>query len=166
MKTLTMALITALATTLVPPAAARAQQHARAKPKAAAEASEPKFLSPGDLKWVDLDPTGAPGVRIADAWGDHTKGGYGAFLEFPAGFLSPLHTHSHDIKIVVVSGTYTQAPEGKADMRMGPGSYVFQPDGNYKHVSGCDKASKCVLFIESTGPFDLKPAEASAKPAK
>jgi Domain of unknown function (DUF4437) len=125
--------------------------------------SAPIFKRSGDLIWVDLDPTGAPGVRISDVWGDHTKTGYGAFLEFPAGFLSPLHTHTDDIKIVVVSGTYTQAPEGKPTVRLGPGSYAFQPGGNYKHVSGCEKASKCVLFIESTGPFDLLPVGTAAK---
>lgn len=123
--------------------------------------SKPVFMPSSDLKWVDLDPKGAPGIKIADVWGDHTNSGYGAFLKFPAGFLSPLHTHTHAIKIVVVSGTYTQAPEGKAAVRFGPGSYAFQPGGDYKHVSGCDKASDCVLFIESVGAFDLKPVEAA-----
>ena len=125
---------------------------------------DPIFKRSGDLIWTELNPA-FPGIRIVDVWGDHTKSGYGAFLEFPAGFLSPMHTHTDDIKIVVISGTYTQAPEGKPTVRLGPGSYAFQPGGNYKHVSGCDKASKCVLFIESTGPFDLIPTEAP-KPAK
>ena len=124
----------------------------------------PIFMPAADLKWADLNPA-FPGIRIVDVWGDHTKSGYGAFLEFPPGFLSPLHTHTSDIKIVVLSGTYTQAPEGQATARLGPGSYAFQPGGSYKHISGCDKASKCLLFIESTGPFDLIPSEAP-KPAK
>ena len=42
-----------------------------------------------DLKWTDLDPTGAPGVKIVDLWGDHTKGAFGAFLKLPAGFAVP-----------------------------------------------------------------------------
>jgi anti-sigma factor ChrR (cupin superfamily) len=137
-----------------------AQQPGQTKAKAAIEASIPVFLHPGDLKWADLDPKGAPGIQIADVRGDHAKGTYSAFLKFPAGFLSPLHTHTYAIKILVVSGTYTQAPEGKPTQRMGPGSYVFQPDGDYKHVSGCDKASDCVLFVDSDGPFDLKPVAA------
>ena len=124
---------------------------------------DPIFKRSGDLIWVQLAPQMDPGIRIADVWGDHTKTGFGAFLEFPAGFLSPLHTHTNDIKIVVISGTYTQAPEGKPAVRLGPGSYAFQPGGNYKHVSGCDKASKCELFIESTGPFDLLPVGTAAK---
>ena len=121
------------------------------------------FMPSGDLKWGDLDP-GFPGIKIVDVWGNHATGGYGAFLKFPPGFLSPLHTHTDTIKIVVISGTYTQAPEGKAAVRLGPGSYAFQPGGSYKHVSGCDKASECLLFIESTGPFDLQPV-AAPKPA-
>lgn len=140
-----------------------AQQPGESNAKAVTQAGIPVFAHSGDLKWGDLSPTGAPGVKIADVWGDHTKGGYGAFLKFPAGFVAPLHTHTHAIKIVVISGTYMQTPEGNAEQRMGPGSYVFQPNGSYKHISACDEASDCVLFIESDGAFDLKPVEAAKK---
>ena len=109
---------------------------------------------------------GAPGIKIADVWGDHTKGAYGAFLKFPAAFVAPLHTHTSAIKIVVVSGTYIQTPEGKAEERLGPASYAFLLGGNYKHISACDKASECELFIQSSGKFDLKPIETGKAPAK
>jgi hypothetical protein len=142
-------------------AAVRAQAPGAANAmRGSVNASVPVFMPPGDLKWGDLNPTGAPGVKIADVWGDHTKSGFGAFLRFPAGFLAPLHTHTNAIKLVVISGTYIQTPEGKAEHRMGPGSYVFQPGGTYKHISACDKASECLLFIQSTGKFDLKPVAA------
>jgi hypothetical protein len=62
-----------------------------------------------DLKWTDLDPKGAPGVKVADLWGDHTKGACGAFFRLPAGFAAPLHTHTHAMKVVFLSGTYIQA---------------------------------------------------------
>ncbi len=146
-------------------AAVFAQEPAQSTAKAVTKAGTPIFMSAADLKWADLNPTGAPGVKIADVWGEHARGGYRAFLKFPAGFAAPLHTHTNAIKIVVISGTYIQTPEGKSEMRMGPGSYVFQPGGSYKHLSACDKASECLLFIESTGKFDLKPVEA-AKAAK
>lgn len=120
-----------------------------------AKAGTPVFMPPGDVKWTDLDPVGAPGIKIADLWGDHTKGAYGAFLEFPAGFMAPLHTHTSAIRAVVLSGTYMQTPEGKPEVPLGPGSYMLQPGGNYKHISACDKASECLLFIESDGKFDL-----------
>jgi anti-sigma factor ChrR (cupin superfamily) len=153
----------AFAVALVLASAVLAQGSGDAKAKSAPKtrASAPIFMPAGDLKWTDLNPTGAPGVKIADVWGDHTKGAYGAFLKFPAGFLAPLHTHTNAIKIVVISGTYMQTPEGRPEMRLGPGSYAFQPGGNYKHISACDKASECELFIQSTGKFDLKPVEAA-----
>jgi anti-sigma factor ChrR (cupin superfamily) len=118
-------------------------------------ASQPIFTSAADLKWTDLDPKGAPGVRIADLWGDHAKGAFGAFLKLPAGFVAPLHTHTNAMKVVFISGTYIQAPEGKPEVWLGPGSYMMQPGGNYRHTTSCDKASDCVFFVESTGKFDL-----------
>jgi Domain of unknown function (DUF4437) len=135
-----------------------------AAPKAAA--TQPVFTPAGDLKWTDLDPNGAPGVKIADLWGDHAKGAFGAFLKLPAGFAAPLHTHTHAMKVVFLSGTYIQAPQGKAEVRLGPGSYMMQPGGNYRHTTACDKSSECVFFVESNGAFDLKPVPAGKTPAK
>ena len=127
-------------------------------------AGTPVFIPSGDLKWTDLDPTGAPGVKVADVRGDHTKGAFAAFLRLPAGFAVPLHTHTHAMRVAFLSGTYIQAPEGKAAVRLGPGSYMMQPGGTYRHTTSCDKASDCVFFVESDGAFDLKPV--AAAPAK
>jgi hypothetical protein len=140
---------------------------AAAQPPAQAKPGQPTFLAASDVKWTDLDPKGAPGVKVADLWGNHAKGPFGALLKLPAGFSVPLHTHTHAMKVVFVSGTYIQAPEGKPEVRLGPGSYMLQPGGNYRHTTSCDKASDCVLFVESAGPFDLKVVEQAKKsPAK
>ena len=149
-------------------AAILAQGSGEAKAKTAPKAGTgvPVVMPASDLKWTDLDPTGAPGVKIADLWGDHTKGAYGAFFKLPAGFAVPLHTHTHDIKVVIVSGTYIQVPEAKSEFRIGPGSYFMQPGGNYRHTTACDKASECLFFAESNGKFDLKPADQGKAPAK
>jgi hypothetical protein len=151
--------VLAFAVSLVLAVAVLAQGAEGKKKSAPKAAASPVVMPAGDLKWTDLDPQGAPGVKIADLWGDHTKGAFGAFLKFPAGFAAPLHTHTNAVKIVVVSGTFTQAPEGKPEFRLGPGSYLMQPGGSYKHTTGCDPASECVFFAESTGKFDLKPVE-------
>ena len=139
-----------------------AQEAAPDKPKKVFPAP-PIFLSSSDMKWVDLDPDGAPGVKIADLWGNHAKGAYGAFIKFPAGFAAPLHTHTNSAKIVVISGTFVQAPEGKPEFRLGPGSYLMQPGDGYKHTTACDKASDCEIFVQGTGKFDLKVVEAAKK---
>ena len=156
----------AFAAMFVAAAAVLAQKPGEGKPKGAAKAEAPVFMPAADLKWSDLDPKGAPGVKIADLWGDHTKGAYGALTKFPAGFVAPLHTHTHAMKIVTISGTFISTPEGKPEVRLGPGSYLMQPGGNYKHTTACDKASECLFFITSMGKFDLKPVEAAKEPAK
>ena len=119
-----------------------------------------------ELNWTDLDPTGAPGVKVAKLWGDPAKGSYGAFFKLPAGFAVPLHTHTHDIKVVIVSGTYIQVPERRPEFRLGPGSYFHQPGGNYRHTTACDTTSECVFLAESKGKFDLKVVDQGKAAAK
>lgn len=122
---------------------------------------QPIPISATELEWVDIDPVGAPGVRLATLWGDPTSGAFGAFFRLPAGFAAPLHTHTHPMKVVIVSGTCTQEPEGEAVFHLGPGSFLMQPGGDYRHLTGCNPGSDCVFFVESSGPFGLLAAEAS-----
>ena len=155
------------AVSFVLPTAVLAQAPAAAKAKSVprAAASAPVIVPAADMKWTDLDPTGAPGVKVADLWGDHTKGAFGAIFKLPAGFAAPLHTHTYAIKLTIVSGTYIQAPEGKPEFRLGPGSSLLQPGGNYRHTTSCDTASECVFLAQSNGKFDLKLVQAPKAPA-
>jgi anti-sigma factor ChrR (cupin superfamily) len=122
-------------------------------------AVSPTALPAEDLKWIELDPAGAPGVKVASLWGDHRTGPFGAIFRLPPGFSAALHTHTHDMKLIIVSGTYIQGPEGKPEFRLGPGSYLMQPGGGYRHTTRCDQASECVFFVESGGAFDLQPRD-------
>ena len=115
--------------------------------QASADSKQPIFERSGDLTWVALAPQVDPGIRIADVWGDHSKTGFGAFLEFPAGFLSGLHMHTNDIRIVVISGTYTQAPEGKpAAEKSGP---VTKPRPEAKAAQPDSPTDAIVDFLGS-----------------
>ena len=125
----------------------------------------PVPLAADGLKWMDLDPVGAPGVKIAALWGNPATGRFGAFLRLPAGFAAPLHTHTHAMKVVTVSGTYIQGPDGEAEFRLAPGSYLMQPGADYRHTTSCDRTSDCVFFVESEGAFDLKPVTQTPPPA-
>lgn len=151
---------------LTAPVLAQAPGQAAVKKDSRIGPTQPVFMAASDLEWTDLDPKGAPGVKVSSLWGDHAKGAFGAYFKLPAGFVVPLHTHTHAMKVVFVSGTYIQAPEGKPEVRLGPGSYMMQPGGNYRHVTSCDKASECLFFVESSGKFDLKVVEAPKGPAK
>ena len=158
-------LVFSISVILAAPVLAQTSGAAKAS-KAPQAASQPVFTPAADLKWTDLDPKGAPGVKVANLWGDAAKGAFGAYFKLPAGFAVPLHTHTNAMKVVFISGTYIQAPEGKSEVRLGPGSYMMQPGGNYRHTTSCDKASDCVFFVESSGKFDLKPVETGKAPAK
>lgn len=149
-------------------AAVLAQGAGEAKAKAAPKKAAGKaavIWPSGDLKWTDMTP-GPPGVKVVDLWGDHTKGAYGAMIKFPAGTTAPLHTHTHDMRIAVVSGTLIHGPDGKPEVRLGPGSYLMQPGGTYRHTTTCDKASECVFFAESSGKFDIKMVDEGKAPEK
>ncbi|MCA1582672.1 MAG: DUF4437 domain-containing protein [Acidobacteria bacterium] len=167
----------AVAASFLMAVAALAQAPAEAKTEARTEAKATGVSKSGasrlvtvpaaDVKWTDLDPKGAPGVQIADVWGNHAKGAFAAFIKFPAGFAVPLHTHTNDYKMVIVKGTFVQSPEGKPEFRLGPGSYLMQPGGNYKHTTACDAASECIIFSQSTGRFDIRIVDAAkAAPGK
>jgi len=151
---------------------------ASSEPEAAAEATPgdademnetsgdvPIPIMAADLEWADLDPEGAPGVQIATLWGDPASGRFGAFFRLPAGFEAPLHTHTNPIKLVIVSGTYIQQPEGEPEFHLDPGSYLMQPGGDYRHTTGCDAAADCIFFAESDGAFDLFVVEDAAPEA-
>ena len=109
-----------------------------------------------DIKWEHLQGA-PPDVMNANLWGNSTKGAYGGFTKFPAGFKAPLHYHTNDMKIVVVKGAYTY--KGK---EYGPGSYLFIPGGD-RHESAGIADSETIFFTEQPGKFDVKPVGATKK---
>ena len=157
----------AFAAAFVVAAAVLAQVSPEAKAKSASKggASRAVIMPDSDHKWTELSGD-TPGVQIVDLWGDHTKGAFGALIKFPAGFAAPLHTHTSNMKLVIISGTVVHGPEGKSEVRLGPGSYLMQPGGSYRHTTTCDQASECEFFIESAGKFDLKVVDGGTAPAK
>lgn len=140
-------------------ATALAQGAAASKPAAAHKggAARPVIWPAADMKWIDA-PGSPAGVQQVNLWGDSTKGRFGTLTKFPAGFVAPLHSHSATLRMVVVSGTVIHGPEGKPEIRLGPGSYLVDPAG-YRHTTACDKASECVFFMEGDGKFDIVMAD-------
>lgn len=105
-------------------------------------------------------------MKFAALWGDRNKGAYGALAKFAGGAEHPLHTHSREIKGIVLAGTWWSAGENGEKKKLGAGSYMLIP-GGWKHSSGCAAGADCVIFQEQAGKFDMKPvAAAGEKPAK
>ena len=100
----------------------------------------------------------APGASAATLWGDMDKGPYGAFTKFVPGGNFPLHTHTSDLRIVVLKGAYVYKPEHGAEQRVAAGQYLFIPGGD-RHVSGGDAKEGALFYQESTGKFDLNPVK-------
>ena len=123
----------------------------------AADAGKPVSMPPDQMKWIP-NPS-APGVMTATAWGDPEKGPHGAFHKFPVGFTAPLHTHSANTRIVVISGTMSMAGEDGKEMKLPAGSFYTQPN-TYKHVTKCLEGSECLVYLEADGKWDLKPVAA------
>ena len=97
-----------------------------------------------------------PGVSKVMLWGDDTKGPYGAFTKFEPGLNNPLHTHTNDIRLVVLKGAYIYKPENGEERRVGHGQYLFIPGGD-RHVSSGDPKEGALFYEESPGKFDLNP---------
>ena len=57
-----------IALALAAPVLAQSTGTAKAGRVPKAGPSQPVFMPAADLKWTDLDPTGAPGVKVADLW--------------------------------------------------------------------------------------------------
>lgn len=130
----------------------------KAKPAAKAGGGAKAVIVPvEEMKWVD-PPNSPPGVKMAVAWGNPEKGPHGAFHKLPAGFDAPLHFHTANHKVVVVSGTLILTPEGGTEKKLGPGSY-FSFSGKKKHTTKCDAGADCVIFSDTAGPWDVVMAD-------
>jgi quercetin dioxygenase-like cupin family protein len=117
-----------------------------------------------DLKWSDVP--GFPGVHMAVADGDPSKGASHFFLKFDKGFAAPEHHHSADHYGTMVSGTLVLTVDGKEN-KLGPGSY-FAFTGKKVHGTRCEAAADCVMLIDARGKWDVVPAKKpdDKKPAK
>ena len=98
-----------------------------------------------------------PGASQSTVWGDPATGPHGALTKFVPGFDAGVHTHTSDLRIVVVKGAYLYKAEGK-EIRVGPGDVLFVPGGT-KHWSGGDAKEGALFYQEGLGKFDINPVK-------
>jgi quercetin dioxygenase-like cupin family protein len=151
-KTFVLTALTALAAGSLMAAQATAQKPAAAEAKA-------NLVGVGELKWVDVPNTPA---KMATVKGDSAKGANVSFIKLPGGFSAPLHHHTADHHVAVVSGTVVMTPEGGTPKKLAAGSW-FEFTGKMKHVTACEAGADCVLFVVDGGAWDLVPTEAPKK---
>ena len=122
----------------------------------AAQPAKAAVISPAEkLQWTKNE-NGIPFVYV---WGDASSGPHGEFVKFPAGFTTPLHTHTADYHGVVISGTLMN-PMGDAETgpELRPGSYYFVPGGQ-KHRTKCVSETDCVFYLHQDAKFDFVPVK-------
>ncbi len=95
-----------------------------------------------------------PGVSKAALWGNPEEQ-HGSITRFKAGFTTPLHTHTHDVRMVIISGTMVHGDADGQKTPLGPGAYCYVPGGT-RHTSACTIEAECVFYEEQPGKFDLK----------
>lgn len=126
------------------------------EPNKKQETTAPMMISFSELNWKALPER--PGMQFALLSGDPTTGAYTQMRKVPAGTDNALHSHSSEIKNVVISGVWYTGTDAATAKDFGPGSVVLMP-GNWVHVSGCRAGSDCVLYQEGKGKFDFKPTQ-------
>jgi quercetin dioxygenase-like cupin family protein len=123
---------------------------------------EPKFVTVDEAKWTDL----GGGPKLAGVVGDPMKGGYTGLMTLPAGFTSPLHTHTGAYEALMIKGTtshWLKGEDGTKAKKLTAGSYWSMP-GKLEHVSACDKGSECMFVVWQKGKFDFNMAKEAAAP--
>lgn len=131
-------------------ASAVAEEKARASARGSGKSV---LMSAEERKWI-APSRSLPGTEMAVLWGDPARDAHGAMHRFRAGSVAPLHHHTSDQRMVVVSGTLFVTPEGEPERKLGAGSF-FAFSGRKSHAIRCDSSSECVLYAEAAGAWDV-----------
>ena len=97
------------------------------------------------------------GVSMEVLWGDPDKRAHGTFTKFEPGYDAGVHTHTNDVRLVVIKGAYLYKDDA-GEKRVGPGDFISIP-GGHKHWSGGDKSEGALFYQEGSAKFDLVPAK-------
>jgi quercetin dioxygenase-like cupin family protein len=126
---------------------------------AGAAAAQPAKVEPAaDLHWVEIrKPDGTPsGVQAVDLWGDAKMGAHGSLAKFPAGMKEPLHTHTHELRVVVFDGTLRYVIDGVETKDLARGSALIIP-ASVPHYAQCLAPAPCEVLVQQDGAMDVKP---------
>jgi hypothetical protein len=92
---------------------------------------------------------------MAVVWGDPAKGPHAAFHKFKPGFTAPLHTHSSDMHVAVVSGTIITGTEGGPEKKLPPGSYEYRAKKGEHAVGGFSRPLGFAARLTASSPANI-----------
>ena len=115
----------------------------------AAEMGKSVVVAKADLKWKSM----GNGIAAAPVSGDMDKGPSRFFLKYPAGLVTPMHHHTANHHVTMISGTITLNVGGK-EHRLGPGAYFMLGD-KAAHIAKVEGSEDAVMFIQAEAPWDV-----------
>jgi hypothetical protein len=101
---------------------------------------------------MDWKP-GTNGSEQALLWGDRDHAN-GTISRYPARFELRPHFHTHDMRGVIVSGTWVMGIVGGTTAMLPAGSYFFLP-GKTAHTDRCAGPEPCVMLLGQDESRDL-----------
>lgn len=115
-----------------------------------AETGQSVVLAKTDLKWTAMANTG---IATAPVSGDMGKGPCRFFLKYPVGLVTPMHHHTANHHVTLISGSITLTVGGK-EHRLGPGSYFMLAD-KASHIAKVEGTEDAIFFIQAEAPWDV-----------
>jgi hypothetical protein len=105
----------------------------------------------GQLEWHPK-PALPPGAKSSIAIGDPSKGHYDFYGNFPADYTVPLHWHTNDCTVIMISGSMTIKRDNAADVTIEQGG-LFTLPAKMKYVAYSSKG--CIFLVHGEQPFDI-----------
>jgi quercetin dioxygenase-like cupin family protein len=118
------------------------------------DTKDPVHVDPATATYTELNP----GSSQSAVRGDPNTGAHASFTKFVPNFEAGLHTHTNDLRIVVVKGAYVYKPEQGDAIRVTPGQYLLIP-GGVRHSTGSDTKQETIFYLEADGKFDFNLVE-------
>ena len=119
------------------------------------DAAKGVALPSSELTFENINPA----IKMAHAYGNRGVGAHGSFGQFPANFITPLHTHTGAYHGVVIKGQMTNPFEGDQNPPvLEVGSYWYAPAG-MEHATACVSDIPCEFYFYADGAFDFHVVE-------
>ena len=117
----------------------------------AGEGPRMAVVQPAERHWKPKTAL-PPGAYGANLWGDPASGPYGFVGKFPANFRVPLHSHTNDVRVVMLKGNMVISYPGEPDVEIAEGGYFLLP-ARRPYVASC--ARSCEFLALDQLPFDI-----------
>ena len=109
-----------------------------------------------NLKWAACPPLFPDGCRLTVLHGDPAQPGADVYLQVPAGYRIPAHSHTSAERMVLVTGELEVQYQGRSPIVLQTGQYAYGPAA-LPHAAFCRSAGPCTLFIAFDTEVDALP---------